>query len=165
MMCRALLLPALLVLGISCGDSGGPDCENPFTGTLDSADVPAADLWGCARFYQEIGTNRWVIEMREEGSLGEWMNVIYASTRPAVGAFSISPTGAFSVTITVRTTNNSRTFTATSGTLTIVEAQERVRGTLTFTGNESTRGSSGASTVNVAAKFTAICAPSTFESC
>ena len=162
---RTAHLIVFLALGISCRDSGGPDCENPFTGTLDSSDVPAADLWGCATFYKESGTNRWVIEMREEGSTGETLNVIYNTTRPTVGTFSISATSAFAVVITVRTTINSRGFTATSGTLTIVEAQDRVTGTLTFTGNESTRGASGTSTVNVAAKFTAICEPSTFQSC
>jgi hypothetical protein len=158
-----LLLFAALVAA-SCRFSTGPDCQNPFTGSVDGSGISDARLSGCARFYQELGTNRWIIELREDGDVGEWINVIYSSTRPAVGNFAI-PNTAFTTTISFRTLSQHRTFVGNAGSLVISDASARVRGTLAFSGHEDTRGSSGSATVSVNVKFTATCKASQFESC
>ena len=163
----AMLPVALSLVATSCGDRAtGPSCENPFVGSLATSVVSDSRLAGCAKFYTEQPTNGpWVIEMREDGTDGQWLNVLHAAPGPPVGTRSLGTGSPFTVTISVRTPDFHHTFAATSGTITITEVSDRVRGRVVFTGHETTRGTDGTRTVSADVTFTAICTPTQFQSC
>lgn len=162
-----VMLVAYSVGAISCADGPtGPSCENPFVGSLATSVVSDSRLAGCAKFYIEQPTNGpWVIEMREDGTDGQWLNVLHAAPGPTVGTRNLGTGSPFTVTISVRTPNFHHSFTATSGTITITEVSDRVRGRVVFTGHETTRGTDGTRTVNADVRFVAICTPTQFQSC